>query len=152
MQYLEKYSSRVQQLACSGWHHVNRREELLTRWGGGGSGGAEGWSATGDGVKVKSLSRVWLCANPWTVAHQVLCPWDFPGKNTGVGCHFLLQEIFLTWGSNPILLHCRQILYRLPPGKPPSQPIWSLINGFIPTLLYSNHSETVMILVPSKNI
>ena len=27
--------------------------------------------------------------------------WDIPGKNTGVGCHFLLQEIFLTWGVNP---------------------------------------------------
>ena len=38
-------------------------------------------------------------------------PWDFPGKNTGVGCHFLLQGIFLTQGSNPGLLHCRQILY-----------------------------------------
>ena len=29
---------------------------------------------------------------------------DIPGKNTGVGCHFLLQEIFLTQGSNPSLL------------------------------------------------
>ena len=27
--------------------------------------------------------------------------WDIPGKNTGVGCHFFLQEIFLTWGVNP---------------------------------------------------
>ena len=33
------------------------------------------------------------------------CPWDFPSKNTGVGCHFLLQEIFLTHGSNLCLLH-----------------------------------------------
>ena len=32
-------------------------------------------------------------------------PWDFPGKNTGVGCHFLLQGIFLTQGSNPHLLN-----------------------------------------------
>ena len=29
---------------------------------------------------------------------KLLCPWDFPGKNTGVGCHFFLQRIFLTWG------------------------------------------------------
>jgi len=29
----------------------------------------------------------------------LLCPWDSPGKNTGVGCHFLLQGIFLTQGS-----------------------------------------------------
>ena len=38
---------------------------------------------------------------------------DSPGKNTGVGCHPLLQGIFLTQGSNPGLLHCGQILYRL---------------------------------------
>ena len=39
-----------------------------------------------------------------TVACQgLLCPCDFPGKNTGVGCHFLLQGIFLTQGLN--LLH-----------------------------------------------
>ena len=44
---------------------------------------------------------------------RLLCPWDFPGKNTGVGSHSLLQEIFLTQGSNPGLLHCRQILYHL---------------------------------------
>ena len=36
------------------------------------------------------------------------CPWDFPGKNTGVGCHFLLQGIFPTQGSNPGLLHLLQ--------------------------------------------
>ena len=40
-------------------------------------------------------------------------PWDFPGKNTGVGCRFLLQGIFPTQGSNPGLLHCRQMLYHL---------------------------------------
>ena len=34
-----------------------------------------------------------------------LYPWDFPGKNTGVGHHFLLQGIFLTYGLNPCLLH-----------------------------------------------
>ena len=39
------------------------------------------------------------------------CPWNSPGKNTGVGCHFLLQVIFPTQGSNPDLLHCR-ILYQ----------------------------------------
>ena len=34
---------------------------------------------------MKSLSRVGLLAAPWTTAHQALHPWDFPGKNTGVG-------------------------------------------------------------------
>ena len=42
---------------------------------------------------------------------RLLCPWDSPGKSTIVGCHFLLQGIFPTQGSNPGLLHCRQILY-----------------------------------------
>ena len=36
----------------------------------------------------------------WTVAHQLLCAWDFPGKNTGEDCHALLQGLFLTQGSN----------------------------------------------------
>ena len=36
---------------------------------------------------------------------RLLCPWDFPGKNTGVDWHFLLQEIFPTEGSNLRLLH-----------------------------------------------
>ena len=38
---------------------------------------------------------------------------DSPGKNPGVGCHALLQGIFLTQGSNPGVLHCRRILYHL---------------------------------------
>ena len=42
---------------------------------------------------------------------SLFCPWKSPGKNTGVGCHSLLQGIFLTQGSNLGLLHCRQILY-----------------------------------------
>ena len=42
-------------------------------------------------------------ATPWAVA-GLLCPWDFPGRKTGVGCHFLLQGIFPTQGSNPSLL------------------------------------------------
>ena len=45
---------------------------------------------------------------------------DAPGKNTGVGCHFLLQGIFSTQGSNPGLLHCRRILYQLSHQGSPS--------------------------------
>ena len=47
---------------------------------------------------------------------RLLCAWDFPGKNTGVGCHSLLQGIFPTQGSNPhllCLLRSRWILYPL---------------------------------------
>ena len=36
---------------------------------------------------------------------RLLCPWDFPAKNSGVGCHFLLQGIFPTQGLNLHLLH-----------------------------------------------
>lgn len=47
---------------------------------------------------------------------RLLCLWELPGKNPGVGCYFLLQGIFLTQGSNPCLLcllHCGRILYLL---------------------------------------
>ena len=52
---------------------------------------------------------------------RLLCPWNFPGKNTGVDCHFLLQGIFLTQGSNPCLLCLlywqADSLLLAPPGK-----------------------------------
>ena len=47
-----------------------------------------------------------------------LCPWDFPGKNTGVDCHFLLQGIFPTQGSNHSSWIGRQILYSEQSEKP----------------------------------
>ena len=40
---------------------------------------------------LSHFSRVQLCATPETAAHQDPHPWHSPGKNTGVGCHFLLQ-------------------------------------------------------------
>ena len=61
-------------------------------------------------VCVWTLSRVRLFLTPWTVAAR-FCPWDSPSKNTRVGCHFLIQGIFLTHGSNPSLPYSRQILY-----------------------------------------
>ena len=48
---------------------------------------------------------------------RLLCPWDSPGKNPGVGSHSLLQGIFPTQGSNPGLLHYRQILLSEPLGN-----------------------------------
>ena len=78
-------------------------------------------------VKVKSPSCVWLFATPWTAVHQAPPSTDFPGKSTGVGCHFLLQGIFPIQGSNPGLPHCRQpLLPSEPPGKhlPTVQETW----------------------------
>ena len=44
---------------------------------------------------------------------RLLCPWNSPGQNTGVGCHSLLQVILPTQGSNLGFLHCRKILYHV---------------------------------------
>ena len=46
-------------------------------------------------------SCVWLFVTLWTIPASFLCPWDSPGKNTGVGCHALLQGIFPTQGLSP---------------------------------------------------
>ena len=73
---------------------------------------------------------------------RLLSPWDFPGKNTRVGNHSLLQKIFSAQGSNPDLLHCRQVPYRMShQGSLPNLPklkhnylvkynIWANINHF----------------------
>ena len=56
-------------------------------------------------VCTQSLSHAQLFATPRPIPHQVpLYPWNFPGKKTAVGCHLLLQEIFLTQGLNPCIL------------------------------------------------
>ena len=52
------------------------------------------------------------------VTHKLYSPWNFPGKNTEVGSLSLLQRIFPTHGSNPGLLHCKQILYQLSHLRP----------------------------------
>ena len=65
---------------------------------------------------LSHFSCVWLFATLWTVAHRLLRPWDSPSKITGVGCHFLLLGIFLTWGLNLHLLHWQADSE--PPGKP----------------------------------
>ena len=56
------------------------------------------------------LSCLTLCSPIDCSLPRLLCPWSFPGKNTGAGRHFLLQGVFLTQRSNlclPILLHWR---------------------------------------------
>ena len=55
-------------------------------------------------AQVLSCSAVSDSATQWTEPTRLLSAWDFPGKNTGVGCHFVLQGLFLTQGSNPHLL------------------------------------------------
>ena len=55
----------------------------------------------GNGLSLSVMSD---SATPWTVAFQAPLSVDSPGKNTGVGCHFLLQGIFPTQGLNSSLL------------------------------------------------
>ena len=65
------------------------------------------WS---ESVSCKVVSN---SVTPWTSACQAPLSMEFSGKNTGVGCHSLLQGIFPIWALNPSLLNCRQILYHL---------------------------------------
>ena len=69
------------------------------------------------------LSSVWLFATPWTVATRLLCPWNSPGKNTGVGSYSFYQRIFWSQGLNLVLPQCRQIRYHLSHQGSPSDEI-----------------------------
>ena len=71
------------------------------------------------------------CSPPDSSVHG-----DSPGKNTGVGCHSLLQGISLTQGLNPGLLHCRRILYHLAGGggSPRKRQVWGLDSASFPSL------------------
>ena len=66
---------------------------------------------SGSSAFSKSSLNIWKFTGSRTV--EAPLPWGFPGKNTGMGCHFLLQGIFLTQGLNSGLLHFRQMLYHL---------------------------------------
>ena len=61
--------------------------------------------------KVFAQSHLTLLGLHGLQPTRLLCPWGFPGKDTGGGRHFLLQGIFPTQRSNLGLLHCRQIIY-----------------------------------------
>ena len=69
-----------------------------------------GWLKWKESVSCSVVSNSLQAHGLWPVR---LCPWNSPGENTGVGCHSLLQGIFLTQGLNLGLLHCRQIPYYL---------------------------------------
>ena len=74
-------------------------------------------------MHTQSPTCVQLFVILWTIAHQApLCPWDPPGKNSGVGFHFLLEGILLTQGWKLHLFFCmpcigRRILYHCADGE-----------------------------------
>ena len=76
------------------------------------------------------------CSPPGSSVHR-----DSPGKNTGVGCQALLQGIFPTQGSNPGLLHCRQILYHLSHQRSPKE------SSNYRTIVLLSHSSKVMLKI-----
>ena len=58
------------------------------------------------------VSRVRLSVTPWAVAHRLLVSWGSPGKNTEVGCYFLLQKKTEHWRIDAFELWCWRILLR----------------------------------------
>ena len=68
------------------------------------------------GVCAHLFSCVQLFATPWAVTASLLCPRDFPGKNTEEGCHSLLWGIFLTLGSNAFPAPAGRFFTK-PPGQ-----------------------------------
>ena len=83
---------------------------------------------------------------------MLLCLWDFPGKSTGMGCHFLLQGIFLTQGSNPGLLHCRQTLYPLSHQGSPRSYIATKSLQSCPTLVRPHRESPVPGILQARTL
>ena len=92
--FLQHHSSKASILLCSACFMVQLFHPYM---------------ATGKTMCVRVTQSCLTLCDPMACSQ----PWDLPGKNTGVGCHFLLQGIFPMQESNPGLLHCRQILYQL---------------------------------------
>ena len=79
-------------------------------------------------IHIHTHTHIYLCCSVASVVSdslwpyglypaRLLCPWNSPGKNTGVGCHALLQGIFPNQGLNLCLLHCKQSLCPLSQGE-----------------------------------
>ena len=71
------------------------------------------WTARGISRRRCGYRLEFWCAQPLFAIHglspaRLLCPWNYPGKSSGVGCHFLLYGIFPTQGSN---LHLLRLLH-----------------------------------------
>ena len=115
----------------NGWEYINEHsftvypfrkhgmtEDGMARWHNRVDGGEFEWTP-GDGDRQGGLAccdswgRKESDTTEWLNWTELTDPWNFPSKSTGVSCHFLLQRIFPTQGSNPGLPHCRQMLYRL---------------------------------------
>ena len=101
------------------------------------------WSWSGGGLVAKSCL---ILATPWTVAKSLLCPWDFPGKNTGLSCHLLLQGIFPTQELNPRspALEADSLLTELPGLEMPFSKYWLMMKGKIVILWQRDLADTTL--------
>ena len=101
LNYLLIARIRLGLIASQGWSS-EESPHTVTAWG-------EKWYQLGCCLVSKSCPT--LLRPHRLQPTRLLCPWDFSGKNTGMGSHSLLQGIFLTQGLNIRLLHCRWILH-----------------------------------------
>ena len=81
-------------------------EDSITWW-------SWAWTLVSDHLSSNPQSIVSWYQFPHQETNSLLCPWNSPVKNTGLGCHFLLRGIFPTQWLNLGFVHCRQILYHL---------------------------------------
>ena len=91
-------------------------------------------------VRVCILSHLQLFVSPWTVPTRLLCPWSFPGKNTGMGCLFFLQGIFLTQRLN---LNFLRLLHWQVKSLPPSHQasLYIFLNDYYLFIFWSQFTE-----------
>ena len=92
----------------------------------------------------KSLSRIRPFATPWTIppAPGLLCPWHSPGRNTGVGCHFLLQRIFCCCSVTKL---CLTLCYSMDRGSP-GYPVLHYLLEFASALM------SIELVMPSNRL
>ena len=77
------------------------------------------WFSMNEGECCCLVAKLALLRPHGLYPNRLLYPWEFPGKNPGLGCHFLLQGIFPTQGLNPHLLHRQVESFPLShPGSP----------------------------------
>ena len=75
---------------------------------------------SGGGLVVKSCLS--LCDSMYCNPPRILCTWDFPARNTEVGCHFLLQGIFQPKDQTHVSCLAGGFFTTEPPGKPQQMP------------------------------
>ena len=102
-------------------------------------------------MRAQLLSRVQLFTTLWT--SRLLCPGDFSGKNTGVGCHFLLQGIFPTQGSNLPASPALQVGFFItePPGKPCISSMANPISHYEIEIKQITHTQLLLMPNPAPS-